>query len=189
MKDYIVMVNEKNFDKVMEKLDSLRAKWVDGTSLCETSSSLKKDAKYIHVENNIVTWGSEEKPTARDGLITAEEFLNGGKEMKLEDLKTGYIVSCKNGYEYVVFKDCFYDKANVLVRDGGWMSMEGYNDYMRSLVDDDLDIMKVEAPNDVLDIGKNPEDVVDRTMLWERKVKMTKKEIEELLGYAIEIVG
>ena len=120
--------------------------------------------------------------------------------MTLDDLKTGMIITLRNGYEYAVIRDRVADDLtnhDVFVRcigdDRGWMCMGNYNYNLtyKACNDRDWDIVKVER-------GTHPFQFInlkyrndDRVLLWKEPdaVKLTVAEIENRLGYKIEIVS
>lgn len=116
--------------------------------------------------------------------------------MTLSDLKTGMIVTLRNGIECVVFRDTesSMDRSDhvILNREKGvW---ERLNSYMYNLTNKhnrEFDIVKVERPPHPyafqdIDYGRD-----GRVLLWECKEvkKMTVAEISKELGYEVEIVG
>ena len=121
--------------------------------------------------------------------------------MKLSDLKTGMIVTLRNGDEYVVFKDyCVSDvtapycKSGIIcnAKEHTWTSLENFNEEMKctnSILGADFDIMKVEAvshPYSFSDIGYEKH---KRKTLWSGIVKeVTIAEIEEKFGCKVKIV-
>lgn len=129
--------------------------------------------------------------------------------MKKSEIKNGMHVITKDGSEYIIMSDIYAPKqiednntAKVVMLgiDGGWMNFDQYDDDLCfrdtiDEVDDDdflYDIAEVYAPKfyawtfeSVLE-ERNKNDFI---RLWKRGVKkMTKAEIEEALGYEIEIV-
>ena len=129
--------------------------------------------------------------------------------MKKSDIKNGMHVITKDGNEYVIMNDIYAPKqiednntANVIMLgiDGGWMNFDQYNDDLcfrdieGEVEDDDFqyDIEEVYVPKYY---ARTLESVLKEknkncfTRLWKRGVqKMTKAEIEAILGYEIEIV-
>ena len=129
--------------------------------------------------------------------------------MKKSDIKNGMHVITKSGDEYIIMSDIYAPKQiedNNTVKvvmlgiDGGWMNFDQYDDDLcfrdkPSEVDEDdwlYDIDEVYAPKYyawTLESVLKEKNKNDFTRLWKRGVKkMTKAEIEEALGYEIEIV-
>jgi hypothetical protein len=124
--------------------------------------------------------------------------------MKKSDIKNGMHLITDSGDEYIVVGDVYAPKQDtqsktVLVSlSHGWMSLEDYDDNLRCCDDDgsyvdygSFDVKEVYAPKfykDMFDSVKYNKD--EFIKLWERHIakKMTKAEIEEELGYEIEIV-
>lgn len=115
--------------------------------------------------------------------------------MKKFDLRTGHIVTTRDGYQYMVFLNAMAGMTggmDVLVRDGGFTYLCNYDDDLRNDSDYRFDIIKVEAVTGPLDFGKSVNNVRTARTLWERtdpKKKMTVAEIEKILGYGVEIVS
>lgn len=118
--------------------------------------------------------------------------------MTKQDLKTGMRVRTRNGELYLVLKDCktgHYGHQDLLFASfcGDYNIGDDYNNDLICVdsndTDEDFDIVEVyTAKSGFADI-----DVLDRTSLksiWKReeKKKMTVAEIEEKLGYEVEIV-
>ena len=121
--------------------------------------------------------------------------------MKLKDLRTGMIVTCRNGSEFTVIRDRVIDEActcDVFVRHDdnglGWMRFDQYNEDLTfgqfAISPMDWDIVKIERakhPFGFMNLDYYPE---KRVFIWQRKdvVKLTLAEIEERLGHPVEIV-
>jgi hypothetical protein len=129
--------------------------------------------------------------------------------MNKSDIKNGMHVITKDGSEYVVISDVYAPcqiadentaKVAMLGLHGGWMNLDQYDeeslcfrDKPSYIKEDDwqYDIEEVYAPKyysytfeSVKSKTKN-----DFIRLWKRGVKkITKEEIEAILGYEIEIV-
>lgn len=126
------------------------------------------------------------------------------KQMKKSELKNGMHVITKNGDEFIVIDNVVADKQIVdrntsdviLVKIdncGGWLALDRYDENLNSDGDDNDDDFKIVAiykPLYYYDIllsvyddyhGKNFVQIYG-------KKKMTKAEIEQALGYEIEIV-
>ena len=114
--------------------------------------------------------------------------------MRLNDLKTGMIVTWRNRVEAVVLKNVACGSSdfieNVMVsRDGRtWTKFINYTDNLENRLMAEYDIVKVELPRyyfGSMDICS------ERKTIWEEKpvIKMTVSEIEEKLGYKIKIIS
>ena len=129
--------------------------------------------------------------------------------MKKSDIKNGMHVITKDGSEYIIMSDIYASKqiedgntAKVVMLgiDGGWMNFDQYDDDLcfrdtiDEVEDDDFlyNIDEVYVPKYyawTLESVLEERNKNDFTRLWKRGVrKMTKAEIENLVGYKIEIV-
>lgn len=124
--------------------------------------------------------------------------------MNITDLETGMIVEVRNGIRYLVLKNFNYKFGDCMVsvnKAYSWMRLKDYNDnltYRAPTTPNRYDIVKVFKTThpycitahkdfmDEYDINENNE----LELFWERPVakKMSKSDIEEALGYEIEIV-
>ena len=110
--------------------------------------------------------------------------------MTLNDLKTGMIVTTRNGNSYIVMRD-FIDAGDVLaglscsnIISGTWISLSSYNKDMTHHTLPFIDIVNVYASS--VYSADTP-----TKLLWERKEykEVTMKEIEEKFGCKVKIVG
>lgn len=112
-------------------------------------------------------------------------------------LKTGHIVTLRNGKTYMVFRNCMYhDGKDVLVdKNNGWFNLDNFNEDMtfneRNLLIDNpkkWDIMKVAKTAHPFDLVREYGNVI---VIWERQEakKITVSEIEKILGYKVEIIA
>ena len=117
--------------------------------------------------------------------------------MKLSELKTGMIVTTREGKEYVVYRDfaCSMTGVSPNVKDTdsvfvngnekGWLSFFNYNEDMINLGGfSSLDIMKVEMPSHpygFADLNFNRD---CRTLLWVREdvQKLSTNEVAAMFG-------
>ena len=109
--------------------------------------------------------------------------------MTLNDLKTGMIVTTREGYSYIVMRD-FIDDGDVLaglscnnkIADT-WLSLSSYNQDMTVPKLPSLDIVNVYTSS--VHSADTP-----KRLLWERKEykEVTMKEIEEMFGCKVKIV-
>lgn len=119
--------------------------------------------------------------------------------MTLNDLKTGMIVTWRNGEKATVLRDTpkfgilLNTDRNFLVRcsGDGWTTLSNYNDDFTNKFVDIYDIVKVEVPRHPYDCFNYNRYTFDSEVVWEKEsaVKMTVAEIEKKLGYKIEIVS
>ena len=122
--------------------------------------------------------------------------------MTKSDLRTGMIVTTREGKEYVFVKDFLVDDDYTMksCEDGilvngqipSWTKMTHYDDKLKAGIGyESLDIMKVEIPNHPYAFANIPYNKKYRKLVWERKEpkKMTVSEIEAILGYKIEVVS
>ena len=111
--------------------------------------------------------------------------------MTKSDLRTGHIVTLRNGTRHIVYKDCVLGYGDVIVNTHkqSWMRFSDYHEDMTCTDNDtEFDIMKVETPKTPYDYNGNPDNITGLT-LWQRTKKMTIAEIEKALGYSIEVVS
>ncbi len=119
--------------------------------------------------------------------------------MTKSELKTGMIVTRKDGIQNVVYRDVVWGNCNemdctegVLVNKNkrSWNGLSRYNEDLTHKHNVGYDIIKVEKPKHPYDLQKNPNEV-EATLLWVREEakKMTVEEIEKILGYKVEIVS
>lgn len=118
--------------------------------------------------------------------------------MKLSELKTGMIVTLRNGNEYVVFRDSvnyslYYNKTDFVFVNGkgGWIDAKSYDENMKYLRDKNYDVVKVELsshPYGFMDINYCK---ADRATIWmenEGFKEITIADIEKIFGCKVKIV-
>ena len=119
--------------------------------------------------------------------------------MKKSDLKTGMIVTLRNGEKYMVFlnasRSVHMSPEDVLVSVDGryWFDLNGVNENLSDNKNSHYDIMKVEQVKTTTDIVYTllHHDAKCLTnVLWERKEKKryTYAQLKEILGEEFEIV-
>ena len=119
--------------------------------------------------------------------------------MKKKDLKVGYLVELRNGKRYLVMPVNGDDGVDLeLVTKDSVRPLDWYDDnlvctrtsFSCTYTKKEMDIMKVYGLVDWPLYALRP-DTNDRKLLWERKEtkKMTVAEIENILGYKIEVVS
>lgn len=112
-------------------------------------------------------------------------------------LKTGMIITTRNGLEYVVFIDTVFQFDNkdkdiiVNVEKKIWNKLSNYTDDLRYITGDrSLDIVKIEIPYypycfmDIYIYKK------DRVVLWEREetIEMTMEDLKKHFGCKVVII-
>ena len=136
-------------------------------------------------------------------IVHVEFMIKGEISMKKSELKTGMLVTLRNGEKGMVFRDIHTEyttntnKTNdviICTKDDGltsWENLDAYNDDLFAKDDEFnwLDIVKVETiyhPYDIIKPLDNKR--IENTILNREKRKITIEEIESILGYEIEIV-
>ena len=113
------------------------------------------------------------------------------KEFIMADLETGMVVQLRNGKSLLVIKRenelRMFDEVQFL--DGSDLTDNLKSRLLLAETRHSLDIMKVFAPAPLEKVA-NVLNLIEMKgeMLWERREKMTLEEIEQELGYKIEIV-
>ena len=157
-----------------------------------------RDLKNI---NLFLDYQREEKKRytyAQIKAILGEEFevvanAEDVKEMTLDDLKTGMIVTIREGIQYMVYKDIKtqFDCGDVIVNlDGSnsWKKLSGYNKNLTHVAYPEDDIIKVEETTHPYAFIRTDYQADKRKVLWERKKKYTYDQLKEKLGEEFEIV-
>ena len=115
--------------------------------------------------------------------------------MTKSELKTGMIVTQRDGCKFMVFENAVLQVRNgcnkflVEIHGQVWSDLEVYyNEDMTSTIEYNFDIMKVELCQTTRDL-LNPER--ETVLLWERKEKKryTYAQLREILGEEFEVVG
>lgn len=108
-------------------------------------------------------------------------WCSHGKQSNIKDkLQDGMVVEMKSGDRYLVVGNRFISKV-------GYIDISDFEDNLTMLDDHDFDINKIYDEIYFLDaLEKNDE----LRIFWERplKRKMTLQEIENKLGYEIELI-
>ena len=116
--------------------------------------------------------------------------------MTKADLRTGMIITCRNGTKYVIMKD-FYgsDSGMISVGKDGWSNWNDIDNYANDLTykNDNWDIVKVEKfkyRSAIAEFMANPKANIALEKIWERseKKKYTYSQLKETLGEEFEIV-
>ena len=113
--------------------------------------------------------------------------------MKKSDLRTGMIVTLRNGNKKQVYIDVVTNNlqnGNVITDGSTWSDLYHYNEDLTYKGLRELDIVKVAYVGFVTGLHAGVESPVGNT-IWERKEakQMTVSEIEAILGYKVEIVS
>ena len=112
--------------------------------------------------------------------------------MTKSDLKTGYIVTLRNGNDYVVILDSVSDlyKCDIIVNSklNVWDVLSVYNEDLTNKEFKALDIIKVEIPYHPLAFQNVSYKNEKRKLLWERK-EMSSKSNKEIMQKAINTYG
>ena len=116
--------------------------------------------------------------------------------MKLSDLKTGMIVTLRNGDEYVVFRNCKnlynFDSSDILVNAKlySWHNLSKYTDDLCCCPNKEWDVVKVEIPYHPYSTMNIDYEREKREVFWEREkvLEVTMAEIEEKFGCKVKIV-
>ena len=106
--------------------------------------------------------------------------------MTKSDLKTGHIVTYRNGNKRkVLLNSCL--GGDILVAQDGWMPLNRFNEDLTNKDNHNFDIVKVEEP--LLTCHLVQEDPSTKT-IWERKEKKqyTYAQLKEIIGEDFEIV-
>lgn len=119
--------------------------------------------------------------------------------MTKSELKTGMIVTRRDGKKLTVYRNCACSASHRIYNDvivdascECWHPLEYYTeDLINNNNFPEFDIVKVELVHHPYDYNKYPFDAKVVKVLWERNEpkKMTVAEIEAILGYKIEVVS
>ena len=112
--------------------------------------------------------------------------------MTKKDLRTGHIVTLRNGIKYMVMRQAQTDTSNhdILAKEAGFMFLHNFTESLESKNGKVLDIVKVECAIGFVDLLV-PIGSVEYETIWEREEpkQMTVAEIEAILGYKVEIIS
>ena len=119
--------------------------------------------------------------------------------MTKSELKTGMIVTMRNGKKMTVYRDCACSFAHPNHNDvfvdaftSSWSSLNSYTEDLKNKSGYvEFDIVKVELVHYPYDYNKYPNFAKVDDVLWtrEKTKKLTVAEIENILGYKVEIVS
>lgn len=134
------------------------------------------------------------------GMIDVEKTLQLQSRLTKSDLKSGHVVETKEGQVFIVMIDEFDMGGDYIFNQYAecHMPLDEYSEDLQ-MIDrhyDCLDICKVYQPlynHSIRNIKKEIKGEYDREdfrLVWERQKpkKMTLAEIEEVLGYPVEVV-
>lgn len=184
MEDFAVKVNEDNVQKVLQKMEDRGYVWKMGQKPTEFGTVLYG---FIIVRDKILTqtFSNPVCPT----ILSAEQFL----EFTLSDLETGHVVTLRDGTKMVVYKDTALntlpDRSFLVSDSDEWRELNRkYHEDLKHITCDLFDIMKVERPVYIIDLGTT--NARDAEVVYERikPKEMTLAEIEKELGYKIKLV-
>lgn len=112
--------------------------------------------------------------------------------MTKKDLRTGHIVTLRNGGQFMVFKN-YHSQYNepvdcIVSFHGTWTELKNYEEDLKNHCFHDLDIVKVSLishPHNTFCDNRQ------LTTIWDREEpkQMTVAEIEAILGYKVEIIS
>jgi hypothetical protein len=119
--------------------------------------------------------------------------------MTKSELKTGMIVTRRDGKKMTVYRNCVCSFAHPSYNDVfvdasalAWSSFDSYTEDLKSKFGyAEFDIVKVELVHQPYDYNKYPDYAKVDDVLWpqDNAKKLTVAEIESILGYKVEIVS
>ena len=119
--------------------------------------------------------------------------------MTKSELKTGMVVTRRDGKKLTVYRNCacsfthpIYNDVFVNAETMTWHSMDDYNeDLTTSEGSSKFDIVLVELVHHPYDFNQHTNNAMKEKTIWERNPpkKMTVAEIEAELGYRVEIIS
>lgn len=144
---------------------------------------------------NVCEWEESAELAERIAHLADPELKKIGEfdmSFTKKDLRTGDIVTTRNGNVYMVMLGVSSDNDDILARDTGYNFLETWNDDLSAKADrENWDIMKVWRPKSAC-CAKFPDDFRESnyTLMFDRKdvKKMTVSEISKALGYDVEII-
>lgn len=113
-----------------------------------------------------------------------------GKDLRILDLKSGYLVETRGGERFLVSRYSTFKKLLVGLK-GRYELMENYDESFNHCGVKEFDIMRVWdlciQADSVFDLNSEKK----RSLIWERvePKKMTLEEIEKILGYPVMLVN
>ena len=111
--------------------------------------------------------------------------------MTKSELKTGHVVTYRNGWKRTVLLNTDNTHKDYVSDGRLWGELDAFNEDLTNTFTKHYDIIKVERGHDCTQILQDPETRTDLETIWEREQvkQMTVAEIEAILGYKIEIVN
>lgn len=119
--------------------------------------------------------------------------------MTKSELKTGMIVTRRDGKKLTVYRNCAcsftHPSHNDVFVDASISSWSPFEHYTEDLISThgykEFDIVKVELAHHPYDFNKYPSFAKVDEIIWSRDEphKMTVAEIESILGYKVEIIS
>jgi hypothetical protein len=119
--------------------------------------------------------------------------------MTKSELKTGMVVTRRDGMKLTVYRNCGCSFGHTIHNDvivngysENWHPLDNYTeDLLNNKGYPEYDIVKVELVHHPYDYNRYPFNAERVKTLWERKdvKKMTVAEIESILGYKVEIIS
>lgn len=105
--------------------------------------------------------------------------------MKKDELRVNDIVTTRGEGRYIL---CCLNDAMLLVRDDSYASLDYYDKHLKCNLNHSFDITKVRRPSHASNLTQNKWEYAP--VIWDREKlkKITLTEIEEKLGYEVEIV-
>lgn len=189
-----VVVHCKTIEEAVDfckQLDKRGFKWSTGERYAISNCYFKYKNETCYTNHG--TYGNLEFYTTNNYIILEwSDYMV--KEFTKADLKTGMIVTTRNGYEFCVFRNIDMGCSknyDCIVNNAMYIELENYNENLTR--NDDIylyDIIKIESASSPLCFMDIRYEKNKRTLLWEcEKVKeMTMAELEEHFGCKIKIV-
>ena len=119
--------------------------------------------------------------------------------MTKSELKTGMVVTLRNGEMFTVYRNIACSSKNVeppegvIVNEKDYYTLDNFNDDLTYYFDaEEYDIVQVSLVYTPYDFSKYTKDAHVPKVIWKRpqvKKKLTIAEIESILGYKVEIVS
>ena len=171
-------------DKVMEKMAKDGITWSE-TNNCKPRAGDTAIPPYqvgFIVEENTVSWTPYVLGFANSTVPenTVQDYLEEKIKMTKSDLKTGYIVTTRDGIECVVYLNVatIYSglRENVLVgKNYYWLRLDNYNEDLTHPDNSSYDIVKVEKSFHPYCLQDLDYEADNRQKLWEREEPKVKE--------------
>ena len=110
--------------------------------------------------------------------------------MTKSDLKTGMLVTLRNGKKMCVYLNVeisITKNADVITNGDTWLGLNFFDDNLNCRMGSDMDIVEIEVPLIYTDLRHHN----GTKSIWQRQKpkKMTVAEVEKILGYKVEIIS